>query len=313
MRVKVLFNILIAVVLLTACQKGGDPGAKGGPSPTQGQHSPNGQTDNGGVQGPSDTGGGNGVKGRPLDSYIVNILERPEVASIILALIDKVSVIHSGFAGAMYHILTARTWYLVPVSLDRIPSANIGVHFQTQQMALHKLKAIWIDQTLFEPMPELDRVTLLVHEIVMGIRALKFNDIHDRCMAQAAGALYNSDVSSVAPEDGKKIKQAAYDSERKKCHKDEAWRIESNGEVTDLVSRIKLSEADYDDVRNMTGRLVQIEMLSPTTEELDLWLLKSKLSGQVTRKVKDDGEKIDSGGGNPNEPEVTPVPVSPAN
>ena len=108
----------------------------------------------------------------------------------------------------MLHIAVARSWYMVPVTLNKLPSERIGVSFPTDQFAVQNLYEVWLDKNLFATMPAQDKATLLVHELVMGVRLLQYTDNLDQCLAKATADLFDPSRHDV------------YLTERKNCFAD---------------------------------------------------------------------------------------------
>ncbi len=121
-------------------------------------------------------GGGNGINGRPIESYAVKISETTEYQQIILPVLELVGSKLPDFAEDMKSIANNKPWYFVPVTLDQLPSDLIGVAFPTDQDALQSQGAVWVDKNRYDSMKSAsDRAHLLVHEMIMGIALAKKN------------------------------------------------------------------------------------------------------------------------------------------
>jgi hypothetical protein len=126
--------------------------------------------------GAGSSGGGNGVNGRPIESYAVKISETTEYRQFILPVLEIVSSKLPDFAKDLKSTAIEKPWYFVPVTLDQLPSNLIGVAFPTDQDALQSQGAVWIDKNRYDSMKTAsDRAHLLVHEMIMGIALAKRN------------------------------------------------------------------------------------------------------------------------------------------
>lgn len=150
--------------------------------------------------GTGDSGGGNLYKGRPIESYRVDITQLPsyksKVAPIIDALTNTNNVINhkqgsNPDLGRMFmSILTKRTWFLIPGPLETLPKERTGIVVPSEQGALQSSKEIWIDSNLFNVMSEEDQATLILHEVLMGLRILKFASNRDQCLSYSLNPQY---------------------------------------------------------------------------------------------------------------------------
>ena len=140
-----------------------------------------------GLGGTDSTGGGNGVDGKPLESYAVNIEANADYKTHIAPVIAQVVKKFPRFASDLIHVSVDRRWYLLPVELDKIPHERIGVAFAVDQLALQSRAAVWIDDKQFRKMPNgEDRAKLLLHELVMGIRMMEFQGGLNQCLSGIA-------------------------------------------------------------------------------------------------------------------------------
>jgi len=145
--------------------------------------------------GTGDSGGGNLYKGRPIESYRVDITQHPAYKNKIAPIVQTLTDINRGAHGKqMSHpdlgrmflsILQKRTWYLIPGTLDTLPRERTGIAIPTDQGALQGPQEIWINSLLFNSMEENEQATLILHEILMGIRILKFASTQAQCLGFA--------------------------------------------------------------------------------------------------------------------------------
>jgi hypothetical protein len=122
--------------------------------------------------GPGSSGGGNGYRGRPIESYITDITRLPEYRQHVEPAIAAIEKKVPSLGRDLRNVANFKNWYVLDVRLPNIPKDRLGVYFQTDQMALQSRKAVWIDSLLFRStnMSDLDRGTLIMHELVMGVK-----------------------------------------------------------------------------------------------------------------------------------------------
>ncbi|UXR65382.1 hypothetical protein EZJ49_03835 [Bdellovibrio bacteriovorus] len=228
-------TVLFAAAALTACQGQNTETVREiirEPVPSNGYQQAEGGVDSG--------GGGNGVNGRPLESYSVRLQDVPEFNEYLLPIIRTVQAEYPRFASDLVHIAMNRTWYLIPVELNKLPAQVIGVSFgdkQLQQLALQNLNAVWINSDLFAQYPSNeDRAILILHEMIMGVRLMKHKNRLDQCYSEIA--LLRLD-----------IKQDEYRKQRDLCAR--KFALDSSDGLTDSVAKISLSKDDYDNIREL--------------------------------------------------------------
>ncbi len=215
------------------------------------------------VGGVDSVGGGNGVNQRPLESYSVNITTLPEFKEFIAPIIETLALKHQRFAADMAHIAINRTWFLIPVELNKLPANVIGVGFadqELQQLAIQNLSSVWINSNLFEKYPSAkDRALLILHEIVMGIRLMKLKSALDNCHSEIA-------LVGLNPE-----RRAEHNKLRDACALKYGLQSGGPGVINTSLGKIELSKEDYDNIRELVVHLsTQSENLSQS--QLDAWL-----------------------------------------
>lgn len=194
------------------------------------------QVENGGVDG----GGGNGLSGKPLESYQVDLKSVPEFQKFIAPVIRNLKRSFPHLAADMNYLSREREWYFVPVSLRKIPSFKLGTYFATDQIAIQNKSEIWVDAGLYQKMDEEGRARLIMHEMLMGVRILNFTSELEKCFAAAAGA--DSD--------------AAYREGRKACLK--KFKVDSDlGNAFRTEKSVDITEANYALIRKLTNFLLQ--------------------------------------------------------
>lgn len=203
-------------------------------------------------------GGGNGVAGKPLESYQVNITTVPAYQRVREKVINKLAVRFPKLAGDLIHITEERNWYFVPVSMDAIPAFKIGVNFRTDQFANHKLKEIWFDSKHFDDMEEKPQENLILHELLMGVKVLEFTNLLDQCLANISSLRLTSE------------NEEAYKAARKKCFSKNRNAVDI-GDSIGLGKSIQLTNDDYDSIRTLTTLLMSsVDTLD--AQELEDWM-----------------------------------------
>ncbi len=208
-------------------------------------------------QGPTDSGGGNGINGRPIESYNVTIWKEKLFQDFIMPIIQKITPLHKELAGDMYHVALDRKWYFIPVELDKIPSPLISAHSETDQLALQSYKELWLDDIKFKAMDEDSKVSLVVHELVMGVRLLQFQSRLEICLAVAARELVEPDQT----DDQKAASERNYSNLRGNCYS-------NYGGAPVLIEQkpIVLSKEDYVEIRDLTTLILDALQVSSTEE-----------------------------------------------
>jgi hypothetical protein len=148
-----------------------------------------------------DRGGGNGYKGRPLESYVKDITQFKEFQTIVAPAIENLRKKVPTLAEDLLRVANLKNWFFVPVRLPEIPSERIGVTFKTDQYALQSIKEIWFDDDLYKGMTQDSyRAMILMHELVMGLKLSSFYTLNSYCSAtnySSSCQLTRSDYESV--------------------------------------------------------------------------------------------------------------------
>lgn len=185
--------------------------------------------------GTGDSGGGNLYKGKPLESYIKKPADLSAYKNLVQRVVDAAI---PDIQFPMKAILETKAWYFVPGPLSALSSSQIGSVVPTEQAALQNFTQIWIDQDLFANMNETDQAKLLLHEILMGFKLLKFESPLVDC--------YDLNYGSTS-------------AHRSKC---ESLPQGKQGKVSDLTPN------DYDDIRQTASFLLEGD-LSTLKQPLD--------------------------------------------
>lgn len=133
------------------------------------------------AQGTADSGGGNTLKGKPIESYAVKLGELTAFKSAVLPVIEGFKH-HTELHFAVETLLKHKIWYLIPGKLDTLPKEKIGAAIATDQAALQDFKQVWINSEIYGAMSAEDQGRLLLHEILIGLRILKFDSPKEECL-----------------------------------------------------------------------------------------------------------------------------------
>lgn len=171
------FIVIVASVALTACQKSSGSGSPGSETPAPPTRLTG--TSSGG-------GGGNGLDGKALELYSVDIESLPEYRRYVAPVIAKIAIGQSDvFAVYLKWVIRHKTWYMVNKDLQSLPKEQIGVTFDTEQLARHSEREVYIHAPTYyrASNTDSDRAELLMHEIVMGARLLMKKSPKEQCLA----------------------------------------------------------------------------------------------------------------------------------
>lgn len=152
--------------------------------------------------GTGDSGGGNAIDLKMLESYIIDPADLQVVKDLVLPALTNTQRDEKtmSFAGtnkeksevdakqeaikSVSDFFKIKTWYLAPVSLKSLPKEALGVEFtanELQQIAIQTENEIWIDSRLFDKMSREEQARLIMHEVVMSMYLLNFYTIEDYC------------------------------------------------------------------------------------------------------------------------------------
>lgn len=221
--------------------------------------------------GGGDLGGGNGILGKPLETYRVRIDRTEEFREFIQPVLQRVEGKLPLLALEMWHVVQRRAWYFVPVKLQTLPADLIAVGFPTEQLALQTHQSVWFDFAEFLKMDRRARAQLLLHEIVMGLKILNFASYGDQCEARR--------LRSDNP-----LQCSYIDRVKLPAGFDEFFRAQ----------KVELSRADYDAIRFITTELFDgkepadnaglVDLLAPVRKypaDLELRLLEAAVQEKI--------------------------------
>ena len=206
-----------------------------------------------------DSGGDNILKGKSLEDYHVKQpLAWAQGIPVLATVLDNLAKSFPELAGDFLHIFRDRTWYMIPETLNQIPSVQLGVYFSTDQGALQNLKDIWFDSRLMDAMGDQAKATVILHELVMGVRLMSFTDTLDQCIAEA-----DRDLLKPAAEN-------KFSEKQEKCYKLYAAGSDVNHLIQPLPS-ISLNNTDYPNIRKLVILLLDSSGVVDA-KELKLWM-----------------------------------------
>ncbi len=92
----------------------------------------------------------------------------PMSQKIISPILDSLDRKLPNFSDEMRKTVTNKTWYFVPVRLNKLPVKITGIQFDSDQTIIQLEKSVWVDKIKFAALKENEQGTLILHELVMG-------------------------------------------------------------------------------------------------------------------------------------------------
>lgn len=180
-------------------------------------------------EGTVDGGGGAGIDGKPIESFERKLRDKavfPEFEQFIEPILADVAKLYPNqdfFNLIVEHLISRRTWYVMPVELHKIGSENMGIPLSADQWAFQTTGAVWIS-SLHYTGANIDKARILMHEILVGIKFLRHLSDFEQCQA-----IYGRDFPSTC----------------------------DRRDREPLYKEVKLNARDYDDVRAVTNWLFE--------------------------------------------------------
>lgn len=176
---KAVSKLLIAILALStiaSCARHGADDASKEPQPGGGMG-----TSVGG-------GGGNGIDGKPIESYSIRIEKLPEYRLYVSPVLKKISR-GGGDVLAAYLQWAAgqKAWYSVPRELEFVSKQRTGLWMSTEQLAIQSDREIFLHTPKYQSMKPQERASLLLHEMVMAARFLMKKSPQEQCEALSRG------------------------------------------------------------------------------------------------------------------------------
>jgi hypothetical protein len=174
-RSRILLFLAITLTFFVSCTpRGQNPNP--GTSPESPLHPPN-------SEGTVDSGGGNTFMGKPLEAYVVDVRRLQAFDDFIRPIIESNALQGSRLKNAFDSIIDKKSWYFVPSELKQLPSEKIASAVGADQAALQDFKQVWVNKNIFDKMSQQDQAILIVHEMLMGLRLLRFDSNLNECLA----------------------------------------------------------------------------------------------------------------------------------
>lgn len=146
------------------------------------------------IQGTGDGGGGNLCLGKPLESYSVKIEDTEAFIKFVKPILDQLAKTNEGDTDVfrlLTYSLKKKNWYIIPCPLKTLPPEKIGSMVETDQGAIQDFREVWMAKTEFpndEALSSEAFADLVLHEMFMGLRLLKYNSEAEGCRAFAPTA-----------------------------------------------------------------------------------------------------------------------------
>lgn len=164
------------------------------------------------AKGTNSGGGGNLLRGKPIEKYIFDFKKSPEYA-LLNPTILQIQRYLPGLFRDMRHVMIEKAWYKIPTSLKALPSGAIGTPFESTQAAVQTINGVWISDPSYQPMPLEDKALLQWHELLVGLRYGHLNGGYILCQtnvaARNAATCVGVRESPLRPQDYDQIRKAS--------------------------------------------------------------------------------------------------------
>ncbi len=151
-----------------------------------------------------DGAGGNVVDGRPIEDFIKSIDKLSEYQGYVAPVLRGIQRKSPDFYQLLMDTVKGKKWYFLPVELNALSPAEIGVYFESNQRALQTRRSVWISSIVYDKMKPDDRALLLIHEFLIGLKILNAHD---------AGLIPGFDplkLIKIKPEDYEAVRNVAH-------------------------------------------------------------------------------------------------------
>jgi len=136
-----------------------------------------------------DSGGASYYQGKPLESFKRDPrTEIPAYNQIIKPILDKLVAEDPGqsFHGLthIFETILSKPWYFVKGPLEPLSQGTNGAPIKTQEGVLQSYSEVWVDKTLLNgsKMDMKKQAIVLMHELLMGIKILRFDSSKIQCL-----------------------------------------------------------------------------------------------------------------------------------
>lgn len=151
------------------------------------------------AQGTADSGGGNTFLGKPLESYKVKIRDLEAFKKVVAPIVESKNIKGTRIGNAMATIIDKKVWYVIPAELKQLSAEKIGAAVGGEQAALQDFHQVWMSSLVTDGMKVDEYGVLLLHEIFMGLKLLKFDSAQAHCLAYQADTSLNDVQSCYSP------------------------------------------------------------------------------------------------------------------
>lgn len=172
------------------------------------------------AQGTVDSGGGAGFKGRPLEGHRKDITTFPEFKKWVEPILRSIGRMHPSHQSLFVYIVKERTWLFLDAPVPKISNDRQSTPYTIDQWAVQNSKEIQMSNEYKGS--EEDRAKILLHEIFVGLKIMRYGSYNEYCFAFAP--------------------------DRKLC---------AGSRETPIDKNYKLNDVDHEDVRAMTSWLWQ--------------------------------------------------------
>lgn len=135
--------------------------------------------------GTGDGGGGNTCKGRPIESYSLDLKNLNSFKTYIQPIYNDLAAYNDDVYRLLTFVMNTKSWYLIPCALEKLPDSKIGSAVKTEQAAIQTFNEVWNYKPIVAKMADADQAKLFWHEIFMGIKLLRFESSYNQCRAFA--------------------------------------------------------------------------------------------------------------------------------
>jgi hypothetical protein len=275
------------------------------PANPQAGNSPN----TGPTPGGGDPAGGNGLCGKPVESYSTDITQLEEYKTVLQPIGEKIKELQekatkeSGGSSSnlaekdfFKTISRLRTWYIACIDLSAIEKEKIGMGFSkdpVEQLALQTESEIFIDGRKWDKMKVEERGHLLLHELMMSYYMFRFQDFREICginedgCAAQLNVLMNDDselAKAFEPEDRRSLAPLDYSNIRGATSflKNNFQSLKSDKHFKDRVLRYYKFDPRFYSAKGISmERIVLPENFEIKSEELAQFLSEQSTLGNL--------------------------------
>jgi len=130
-------------------------------------------------------GGASYYKGQPLETYATpKPIELSAYSIYIEPFLTKINSLNPELNQVFNYILNKKPWYFVPGPLEQLSPDATGAPLPVKQGILQNFTQAWVDTDMFNgpKMTTKYQGILLMHELFMGLKILKFESSKNQCL-----------------------------------------------------------------------------------------------------------------------------------